>query len=221
MKNWLKICGALAAIAAALFGSSKLIDKAKDAYAKSEAERKEREAERQERIDGFNSCKNNFKKTATDARIINVTLNNDKITNVTDRSYLYDKLKNYKIRALNCSYDESHMYAKYVDLYSDLYNMLKDTETTSTSIDAKILSLQKEDNEIHEIMENKRKKSEQEEAHRRELEKIRAEKDAQLEIYEAKLEAEKAKLKTVCETMNGNGNKSVNHTLNIKTNVED
>ena len=221
MENGLKICGVLAAIAAALFGTSKLIEKAKDAYAKSEAERKEREAERQEQIEVFNSCKSSFKKSASDTRISNVTLNNDKITNVVNKSYLYDKLKGYKTRALNCSYDESHTYAEYVDLYSDLYNMLKDETTTSDSIDAKILSLQKEDNEIHEIMENKRKKSEEAEAHRRELEKIKAEKDAQLEIYEAKLEAEKAKFKTVCETMNGNGNKSVNHTLNIKTNVED
>ena len=165
----------------------------------------------------FNEMKNKFRYDYSESHIVALTLDNSKISNYEERSYLYDKFNSLKQKALSCDYYDRNNYEEHVQECIDLEYILD--KTSSDAISAKLYSMHKDDEEKAVIKEKEEAFLNDEYAHKRELEILEAKRQADLDIYKAKLNVEQAKLKTICEAMGGSSNKNINSTLNLKTDI--
>lgn len=188
-------------------------------YKEFNEERKERYLKEQANKQEFEQMKRSFKIDYNETHIVKLTLDNPKIANGDDRSYLYDKFNSMKQSALSCSYYDRGNYQDYVQECIDLEYILD--QASSDAINAKLCSLRKQDEENKRIAEKEEAFMNEEYKHKRELEILESKRQADLDVYKAKLNVEQAKLKTICEAMGNSSNKNVNSTLNIKTDISE
>ncbi len=205
------------AVGGSVYGCRKLYLKLKKDYEKTLKEKEALKQKEEEAIKNFNEDKESFKAFSTDSKISSVTLSNDKLEELDDRSYFYDKLKDLRKNALACVYTETETFTWYVNEFKDLYNSL--SKLDKKALLAKKKSLVDKDRANEEYKKNIRKMREEENKHKRELELLREKRKSELDIYEAKLNVEKAKLETVCKAMSSASNKNVQSQLNIKANL--
>ena len=185
-------------------------------------QRRIEEAARREAIEKFELLKDKFKTKATDSNISAVTLMNKNVTKIEDRSYLYDKLTDYKESALSCDYDHTEQFDNCVNEYNSLYGLLHSDSADEEVINARLVSLRNQDARINEIKQRKLQEAIERRKHQQELDILNQKHKADLETYEAKAEIEKAKLKTICAAMGGNdSNKNISTQLNIKADLKE
>lgn len=192
----------------AMKGYKEFNEERKIRYLKEQASRKE-----------FEELKHSFKVDYSESHIVKLTLDNPKITNNDDKSYIYDKFNELKRDALSCGYYDRESYQEYVQECIDLEYIL--SESSSDAINAKLYSLRKQDDENKRIVEKEEAFMNEEYKHKREMELLESKRQADLDVYKAKLNVEQAKLKTICEAMGNSSNKNVNSTLNIKTDISE
>jgi len=185
-----------------------------------DAEKSKAEEEKRKKAEErFEDGKLNFSQKYTDSAIAKVSLNNDKILDVETKSYLYDKLSALKCDVLACDFDDYDEYCKKGEEFENIYNALDILE--GNALEARILSLKKEDKRQQEHISKINKLREDERKHKQEMEKINATHEAELDIYEAKFKLEKAKFDTMCKALQNADNKNVQSTFNIKTNISE
>lgn len=182
-------------------------------------ERKQRYLKEQADRQEFEECKRKFKVDYNECRVANLTLDNPKIENCADRSYLYNKFNELKQSALSCGYYDRDDYKEYAQECIDLEYLLENT--SSNAIEAKLYSMHQKDSEDERIAAKEEAFLNEEYKHKREMEILESKRQADLDVYKAKLNIEQAKLKTICEAMGGSSNKNVNSTLNIKTDISE
>lgn len=192
------------------------IPKIGNAVEKNRAKRELEAKQLQEDIDAFNKHKLDFRTTHNDSEIAKATLQNPNIASKEDKAYMYRKLKEARNKVVECSYDMVDNCDIFAEQFTDLLNS---TSLPKDALEAKLFSLHEQDKEIQAQMAIAAKQEVESLKHKRDLEKIDAEKDKELAVYEAKLKAEQAKLKTVCETMK-NADKKVQANVNVKTDLE-
>ncbi len=182
-------------------------------------EKKQRYLKEQADKQEFEEGKHKFRVDYNECRIANLTLDNSKIENCNERSYLYDKFNELKEAALSCGYYNKHDYQEYVQECIDLEYLLENT--SNNAISAKLYSMHQKDEEDKRIAEKEEAFMNEEYKHKREMELLESKRQADLDVYKAKLNIEQAKLKTICEAMGNSSNKNVNSTLNIKTDISE
>ena len=201
-----------------IYLGSKIYDKLK----KSLEESREREHAKQVKLEqdtyAFYNTTSDFKSRFDESAVCLATLSNAHIKDKNNKSYLYDKLKKSRDKAANCKFDNADKFDTYRSEFLDLFHILTDMD--EDTIDAKIISMQNEDKVQAKLSEQAQKEYEAEQKHRREVELIEENRKKDVEVYKAKLSAEQAKLKTICKAME-KADKSINSTLNIKTQIED
>lgn len=187
---------------------------------------KEMEEERQKKIEELEEIKENFRirkdsvmEYYNDEWLSGLTLGNYNIKNAEDKAYLYNKLNSLSVKIYNCSYNETK---EFDDLVYNLKNLCYSLEKLDEeAIEAKLLYLRKKDEEDSKIQEKINIAREKQREHERELEKMREKRKSDLDIYNAKLCVEKAKLETLAKAMSGAGNKNISSSINIKTDLKE
>jgi hypothetical protein len=124
---------------------------------------------------------------------------------------------NYRDKILDLSYRDEETFNQMVDELDGILNSAKKLD--KESLDAMLFAMHAEDERA--AAKAAAKAAEEAEAlkHKRELEIIEEKKNKELAVYKAKLEAEQAKFKTVCETMK-DAEKKVQANVNVKTDLE-
>lgn len=180
---------------------------------------KAEEQKRKEAEERYEKGKLNFSIEYSDSAIAKVSLCNDKIKDTETKSYLYDKLSALKDDILGCDFDDADEGKAKYDQFVNIYNALDILE--GDALEARIMSLKKEDKRREEHNSKINKIREDERKHKQEMEKINATHEAELDIYEAKFKLEKAKFDTMCKALQNADNKNVQSTFNIKTNISE
>lgn len=185
----------------------------KEAVAKKELE----EQLLKDRINTFATKKLDFKTSHNDNDIAKATLSNKNIDTKEDRAYLYGKMMDYRDKILDLNYRDEETFNQMVDELDGILNSAKKLD--KESLDAMLFAMHAEDERA--AAKAAAKAAEEAEAlkHKRELEIIEEKKNKELAVYKAKLEAEQAKFKTVCETMK-DAEKKVQANVNVKTDLE-
>jgi len=205
------------AVGGSVYGCRKLYLKLKKDYEKTLKEKEALEQKEAKEKADFQEKKAIFNELYSDKKIASLTLSNDKLEELDDRSYFYDKLKEMKNNALICDYHEKDEFELCVSEFKDLYSSLKDLD--KKALKAKKKYFMDKDKSKCEYMKRVQQLREEEQKHKRELEILREKRKSELDVYEAKLNVEKAKLETVCKAMSSTSNKNVQSQLNIKANL--
>ncbi len=185
-----------------------------------DAEKSKAEEEKRKKAEErFEDSKFSFSREYTDSAIAKVSLCNDKIQDTETKSYLYDKLSALRADILACDYADADEYDAKGEQFVNIYNALDILE--GDALEARIMSLKKEDKKREEHNSKINKIREDERKHKQEMEKINATHEAELDIYEAKFKLEKAKFDTMCKALQNADNKNVQSTFNIKTNISE
>lgn len=182
------------------------------------AENEIKQKEYQQQLQIFEADKDSFNKGYCDSVIAEVSLMNDKIKDAKIKSYAYTKLKQYKFKALSYDFKYIKSYEFHKQEFMDLYYSFKNMDTSA--LEAKIDNLMSFDAAEKENKEKEETLRAKEREHQMELEKLDRQHKNEMDIYDAKLKVEHAKLETICEAFKDT-NKSVQSTLNIKTNIEE
>lgn len=207
---------AVVVIGGAIYLSSKYISKTGQKFDKIRAKHELEAKQLKENIARFNKEKNDFMVQYSDSKIAKATLQNPNIETMEEKAYMYQKLKDARDELYSFDYYDNDKYAYAAGEFLDL---LESTKMDKDSLNAKLYSLHENDKTIQAIKKANDAKKEAELKHQRELEKIEREKNKELAVYEAKLKAEQAKFKTVCETMK-DAEKKVQANVNLKTDLE-
>lgn len=169
-----------------------------------------------EKIESFNKSKTEFLDAYKDQDIMKATLSNKNIDSKEDKAYLYSKLKDARDRVISCDHTMEKEFERNKQQFMEL---LTSTKLDKDSLDAKIFSMHEHDRIVAEKVKTELAAKEEALKHQRELEIIEEKKNKELAVYKAKLEAEQAKFKTVCETMK-DAEKKVQANVNVKTDLE-
>lgn len=169
-----------------------------------------------EKIEEFNKSKTEFLDTYKDQDIMKATLSNKNVDSKEDKAYLYGKLKDARDKVIFCDHTMEKEFERSKQQFIEL---LASTKLDKDSLDAKIFSMREHDRIVAEKIKSELTAKEEALKHQRELEIIEEKKNKELAVYKAKLEAEQAKFKTVCETMK-DAEKKVQANVNVKTDLE-
>lgn len=169
-----------------------------------------------EKIEEFNKSKTEFLDTYKDQDIMKATLSNKNVESKEDKAYLYGKLKDARDKVMFCDHTMEKEFERSKQQFMEL---LASTKLDKDSLDAKIFSMHEHDRIVAEKIKTELAAKEEALKHQRELEIIEEKKNKELAVYKAKLEAEQAKFKTVCETMK-DAEKKIQANLNVKTDLE-
>ena len=169
-----------------------------------------------EKIEEFNKSKTEFLDTYKDQDIMKATLSNKNVDSKEDKAYLYGKLKDARDKVIFCDHTMEKEFERSKQQFIEL---LMSTKLDKDSLDAKIFSMREHDRIVAEKIKSELTAKEEALKHQRELEIIEEKKNKELAVYKAKLEAEQAKFKTVCETMK-DAEKKVQANVNVKTDLE-
>ena len=169
-----------------------------------------------EKIEEFNKSKTEFLDTYKDQDIMKATLSNKNVDSKEDKAYLYGKLKDARDKVMFCDHTMEKEFERSKQQFIEL---LTSTKLDKDSLDAKIFSMREHDRMVAEKIKSELIAKEEALKHQRELEIIEEKKNKELAVYKAKLEAEQAKFKTVCETMK-DSKKKVQANVNVKTDLE-
>lgn len=169
-----------------------------------------------EKIEEFNKSKTEFLDTYKDQDIAKATLSNKNVDSKEDKAYLYGKLKDARDKVIFCDHTMEKEFERSKQQFIEL---LASTKLDKDSLDAKIFSMREHDRIVTEKIKSELVAKEEALKHQRELEIIEEKKNKELAVYKAKLEAEQAKFKTVCETMK-DAEKKVQANVNVKTDLE-
>lgn len=169
-----------------------------------------------EKIEEFNKSKTEFLDTYKDQDIMKATLSNKNVDSKEDKAYLYGKLKDARDKVMFCDHTMEKEFERSKQQFIEL---LTSTKLDKDSLDAKIFSMREHDRMVAEKIKSELTAKEEALKHQRELEIIEEKKNKELAVYKAKLEAEQAKFKTVCETMK-DAEKKVQANVNVKTDLE-
>ena len=169
-----------------------------------------------EKIEEFNKSKTEFLDTYKDQDIMKATLSNKNVDSKEDKAYLYGKLKDARDKVMFCDHTMEKEFERSKQQFIEL---LASTKLDKDSLDAKIFSMREHDRIVAEKIKSELTAKEEALKHQRELEIIEEKKNKELAVYKAKLEAEQAKFKTVCETMK-DAEKKVQANVNVKTDLE-
>lgn len=169
-----------------------------------------------EKIEEFNKSKTEFLDTYKDQDIMKATLSNKNVDSKEDKAYLYGKLKDARDKVMFCDHTMEKEFERSKQQFIEL---LMSTKLDKDSLDAKIFSMREHDRMVAEKIKSELTAKEEALKHQRELEIIEEKKNKELAVYKAKLEAEQAKFKTVCETMK-DAEKKVQANVNVKTDLE-
>lgn len=169
-----------------------------------------------EKIEEFNKSKTEFLDTYKDQDIAKATLSNKNVDSKEDKAYLYGKLKDARDKVIFCDHTMEKEFERSKQQFIEL---LASTKLDKDSLDAKIFSMREHDRMVAEKIKSELTAKEEALKHQRELEIIEEKKNKELAVYKAKLEAEQAKFKTVCETMK-DAEKKVQANVNVKTDLE-
>ncbi len=169
-----------------------------------------------EKIEEFNKSKTEFLDTYKDQDIMKATLSNKNVDSKEDKAYLYGKLKDARDKVIFCDHTMEKEFERSKQQFIEL---LMSTKLDKDSLDAKIFSMREHDRMVAEKIKSELTAKEEALKHQRELEIIEEKKNKELAVYKAKLEAEQAKFKTVCETMK-DAEKKVQANVNVKTDLE-
>lgn len=168
------------------------------------------------KIEEFNKSKTEFLDTYKDQDIMKATLSNKNVDSKEDKAYLYGKLKDARDKVMFCDHAMEKEFERSKQQFMEL---LTSTKLDKDSLDAKIFSMREHDRMVAEKIKSELTAKEEALKHQRELEIIEEKKNKELAVYKAKLEAEQAKFKTVCETMK-DAEKKVQANVNVKTDLE-
>lgn len=169
-----------------------------------------------EKIEEFNKSKTEFLDTYKEQDIMKATLSNKNVDSKEDKAYLYGKLKDARDKVMFCDHTMEKEFERSKQQFIEL---LTSTKLDKDSLDAKIFSMREHDRMVAEKIKSELTAKEEALKHQRELEIIEEKKNKELAVYKAKLEAEQAKFKTVCETMK-DAEKKVQANVNVKTDLE-
>lgn len=169
-----------------------------------------------EKIEEFNKSKTEFLDTYKEQDIMKATLSNKNVDSKEDKAYLYGKLKDARDKVMFCDHTMEKEFERSKQQFIEL---LTSTKLDKDSLDAKIFSMREHDRIVAEKIKSELTAKEEALKHQRELEIIEEKKNKELAVYKAKLEAEQAKFKTVCETMK-DAEKKVQANVNVKTDLE-
>lgn len=169
-----------------------------------------------EKIEEFNKSKTEFLDTYKEQDIMKATLSNKNVDSKEDKAYLYEKLKDARDKVMFCDHTMEKEFERSKQQFIEL---LTSTKLDKDSLDAKIFSMREHDRMVAEKIKSELTAKEEALKHQRELEIIEEKKNKELAVYKAKLEAEQAKFKTVCETMK-DAEKKVQANVNVKTDLE-
>lgn len=213
-------------------------------------ERALEQKERNAKIDAFNAAKEEFLERYSVKAIRSVTLSNDLIEDLDDKSYLYSKLDHSIDQIKSFDYSQEDKYKEKTSEFVDLYNVLDprqttgiwingdcvytDTDTASKkandeviksvkdTIKAQIYYMRKVDADkeaaLKEKLEDIKKKTADQLAYNRELEKIKENNRNQEEMLNAKLRLAEVKFKTVAAMMK-DSDKKVNANVSLKSDI--
>ena len=208
---------AVIVISGAVYLTSKYITKTGQQFDRIRAKHELEARQMKENVAKFNKEKADFLTKYSDSRIAKATLQNPNIDSMEDKAYMYQKLKDIRNELYLYGYDDIIGYKREVD---DFLDLLESTTMDKESLSAKLYSLHENDKTISAINAANAARREADLKHQRELETIEREKEKELAIYEAKLKAEQAKFKTVCETMK-DADKKVQANVNLKTSISE
>ena len=219
MNSKLKITLYLLGLTAGTFALYEGSKKLKKALLEAEKKEKARLEKLEKDKAAFYSEKEEFLQEYTDSHISKVTLSNDKIENNDERAYLYSKMTKLRTDIVDYSYNERIKMFDAQYALDELYKAL--AELDAESIKAKLIFMHQQDKHQEELLAKINAERDKQIAHERELEILKEKRQSQLDIYNAKIGVEKAKLETLCKAMSGAGNKNISSSINIKTDLKE
>ena len=215
LKLTLAVLGLITGAAGCYYG----IKKINAAVAENEIKRKQELEELNQKKEDFKNNKMYILNHFTDSEISSLTLNNSKIKDSDEKAYLYGKCRHLRNEIYNCSYEAEKFMEDCAYKLGELCWALENL--TEDALSAKLVHMHKEDEDNQKTMDRIRARKEKQCEHERELEKMREKRKSDLDIYNAKLEIEKAKLEVLAKAMSGAGNKNISSAINIKTELKE
>lgn len=194
-------------------------NKLKEEHEELKAKRALKKLEDERLYNLFIAEKDDFLKEFDDSKLSSISLGNDKIKSVEDKAYVYAKIKAAINKVKNCSYSDKNEFDDYKSDFLELFLLFNNAN--EDVIEAKIVSMKKEDEARAKIIAENRERQAEERKYQRELDIIKENHRHEQNTYETKLNIEKAKLDTICKAVSGATNKNISSTLNIKTNVNE
>ena len=204
-------------------------------------ERALEQKERNAKMDAFNAAKEEFLEKYSVKAIRSVTLSNALIEDLDDKSYLYSKLEHGIDQIKYFDYSQEDRYKEKTSEFVDLYNVLDPLQVAAVYVDnncvtpseevvknvkdtikAQIYYMRKVDADkeaaLKEKLEDIKKKTADQLAFNRELEKIKENNRNQEEMLNAKLRLAEVKFKTVAAMMK-DSDKKVNANVSLKSDI--
>lgn len=219
MNNKLKLTLAVLGLITGASGCYWGIKKINAAVAESEIKRKQELEELNLRKESFRVIKSNMLKHYSDEFISSLTLDNLRIKDTNERAYLYGKCMHLKNIIYESTFEDEELMHNCDHALGELCNALEKLD--ENALESKLVYMHKEDEKKAKNWERINAANEKQREHERELEKMREKRQSDLDIYNAKLEIEKAKLEVLAKAMSGAGNKNINSAINIKTELKE
>ena len=219
MNNKLKLTLAVLGLITGAAGCYWGIKKINAAVAENEIKRKQELEELNQRKEAFRVDKGIMLEHYTDEFISSLTLDNLRIKDADERAYLYGKCIHLKNGIYESTFEDEELMHNCDHHLGELCEALEKLD--EDALESKLVYMHKEDENKAKNWERINAANEKQREHERELEKMREKRKSDLDIYNAKLEIEKAKLEVLAKAMSGAGNKNISSAINIKTELKE